>query len=318
MRLNAWYFIAVQLLISVAVAAAPLTTKEAVNDAMRRGEAGVTFQECAQCPVMVIVPRGHFEMGSPDSEPGRGKDEAPLHRVSIDYVLAVSVYEVTLAQYLDFTAASKRAVGGDCITDRVKINDWQPDAATTYLDPGFSQAPNHPVVCVSWEDAQAYVDWINMQTGGAYRLPTEAEWEYVARTGSQHAYPWGDSADDGCKDANNGDVNFAKKYPDAQLAHCDDGSQHTAPVGGYRPNAFGLYDVMGNVNEWTLDCGAPDYFHAPTDGSAQLARGCDKRITRGGSWGTTAKDTRSANRMRYSAGARDDSIGFRLVRVMAK
>lgn len=315
MRLKSSLLVLVQLVFAAAVAAAPLTTKKAVNDAMRRGTPGVTFQECAQCPAMVVVPRGHFQMGSPDTEPGRGRDESPLHEVTIDYVLAVSLHEVTRAQYGNFAAASKRPVGGDCITDRVKTGDWQPDAATTYLDPGFPQGPDHPVVCVSWEDAQAYIDWINGQTGGTYRLPTEAEWEYVARSGSQHAYPWGDSADNGCKDANNGDVNFARKYAGAKVANCDDGSQHTAPVGRYRPNAFGLYDVMGNVNEWTLDCGAPDYFHAPADGSAQLARGCDKRITRGGSWGTAAKDTRSANRMRYSAGDRDDSIGFRLVRV---
>lgn len=267
---------------------------------------------------MVIVPRGQFLMGSPESEPGRGKDESPVHPVSIDYVLAVSVHEVTLAQYREFMAASKRAVGGNCITDRVKSGDWQPNAATTYRDPGYPQGPDHPVVCVSWEDAQAYVDWINAQSGGGYRLPTEAEWEYIARAGSQHAYPWGDSADDGCKDANNGDANAAKKYPDAIWARCDDGSLNTAPVGSYQPNAFGLYDVMGNVAEWTLDCGAPEYAHAPADGSAQLARGCDRRITRGGSWGTMSKDTRSANRMRYSAGDRDDSIGIRVVRVIAE
>ena len=163
-----------------------------------------------------------------------------------------------------------------------------------------------PVMNVSWEDARAYVQWLSRETGQRYRLLTEAEWEYVARAGTTTSRYWGQSEAGQCRYAN-GEDGFGP---------CPDGYENTAPVGSFQPNAFGLYDVLGNVLEWTEDCWNGDYSGAPTNGSAWQAGDCSLRVLRGGSWGNYPRSLRSAFRFRNPVGDRNLSFGFRVARTI--
>ena len=241
------------------------------RDALRSGGEG---------PEMVVVPAGSFLMGAPADEEGRDHDEGPVHRVTIDAPFAVGVYEVTFAEW------DRCVRAGGC-------GGYRPD------DEGWGRG-RRPVIHVSWKDAQAYVAWLSGESGAGYRLLSEAEWEYVARAGSETAYSWGNSIGrnrancDGC----------GSRWDDKQ----------TAPVGSFQANAFGLYDVHGNVWEWVEDCWNDSYAGAPTDGSAWEQGNCDARVLRGGSWSNTPWFLRSANRNRYATGYRIDLVGFRVAR----
>lgn len=295
------------LLLMVALAAAPAPDTKP----------GSTFRECADCPEMIVVPAGRFTIGSPANEPGRGADEGPQVPVEIGAPFAVSRSEITRGQYEAFLKASGRAISGNCITDRRKQGQWEPDAATNLRDPGYPQGGDHPVACVTWHDAKAYAAWLSATTGATYRLLSEAEWEYVARAGSTTAYPWGDKAADGCGYMNGTDASFRAKYAKLPYADdfgtCDDGALNTAPVGSYKPNAFGVHDMIGNVGEWVEDCTVPSYEGLPTDGTPRVGT-CAKRVVRGGSWGTIARQLRSAERLNYAPTDADDSIGIRVAR----
>jgi formylglycine-generating enzyme required for sulfatase activity len=210
-------------------------------------------------------------------------------------------------------------VGGDCLSDRRQRGNWVYDAETTFRDPGFSQTGNHPVACVNWDEAQAYVDWLNTQTRGGYRLLTEVEWEYVARGGEANAvYPWGDDPAKGCSFANGFDQTAVATYKNMDTSEykgydpltCTDGWLNTTPVGSLKPNAFGVYDMIGNVSEWIEDCHAPSHDAVSEAGAPPVVEGtCEKRIAKGGSWGTLGHNLRTAERFPYSPEHRDDSIG---------
>ena len=161
-------------------------------------------------------------------------------------------------------------------------------------------APNHPVEQASFNDAQDYVSWLSQVTGHDYRLPSEAEWEYAARAGTTTEFHWGNNADDGCRYANVLDLTATEQHPnwrDLFFADCWDGYFRLAPVGTYEPNGFGLYDMIGNIEEWTQDCWNESYDGAPTDGSAWESGDCTLRVRRGGSWVTELLFNRSAHRM---------------------
>ncbi|WP_423929002.1 formylglycine-generating enzyme family protein [Candidatus Palauibacter sp.] len=243
------------------------------------------FSDCSGCPQMVKVPAGTFTVGSPASERGRGDDEGPQHSVTIGAPFAVGMYEVTFAEW----DACVRA--GGC--------DYEPD------DEGWGRG-DRPVTNVNWTDARTYVRWLSRHTGQEYRLPSEAEWEYAARAGSQTARYWGESQAGQCRYAN-GDDGFAS---------CADGHEYTAPVGSFAPNAFGLYDVIGNVAEWTQDCRNDDYSGAPTDARARESDDCTYRVLRGGSWLNESRDRRSARRDWNNAAYRFLSFGFRVARTL--
>ena len=188
---------------------------------------------------------------------------------------------------------------------------------TNLNDPGYPQTSNHPVVCVSWDDANAYASWLSQITGGHYRLLSEAEWQYAARAGSRTAYPWGQSAAQGCLYMNGTDSTTRKKY--SQLSYvddfgtCDDSALNTAPVGSYKVNPFGLFDMIGNVGEWVEDCSSKAY-GAKAETLPDTEIGCARRVVRGGSWGTIARQLRSAERVNQTSTDRDDSIGIRVAR----
>ena len=241
---------------------------------------GETFQDCDECPKMV-VPSGEFRMGSPARERGP-RYERPLHRVRIDYRFAVGVYEVTFDEWYACID------GGGC-------GNYLPDIPDDIWD-----RENRPVINVSWDDAQSYVRWLSAQTGKSYRLLSESEWEYVARAGTETAYSWGDSI--GVNRANCKGCSSAWD------------STRTAPVGSFAANAWGVYDMHGNVWEWVQDCWKGDYEDAPTDGSARESREGCSRVTRGGSWSDSPRDLRSAKRDLWSTDFRSYDLGFRVAR----
>ena len=261
-------------------------------------EVGSAFRDCEVCPEMIVVPSGRFAMGSPETEEGRFDDEGPRHAVSIES-FAVGVHEVTFEEW------DACAFAGGC-------GGLLPE------DEGWGRG-RRPVINVSWEQAQAYVNWLSETTGKQYRLLTEAEWEYVAGAGTQTARYWGESEEGQCRYANGGDTSLSPEYPilaDSLFARCTDGYVHTAPVGMFQPNPFGLYDVLGNVWEWTEDCWNESYSGAPLDGSAWQAGDCSQRVARGGSWDQFPRGIRSAFRFGSTAVDRYVRGGFRVARTV--
>jgi formylglycine-generating enzyme required for sulfatase activity len=300
-----------------AKAVAAKSVQEAPRAALR---AGSLFQDCADCPRMVVVPAGEFAMGSPPAEAGRGTDEGPQRQVSIAQAFALGRGEVTVAEFRRFaeeagyrTEAERDARAQGCSGF---IYEAGAPPVTSWRNPGLVQADSHPVLCVSWNDARAYAQWLSRKTGKRYRLPTEAEWEYAARAGTAGARYWGEDPVQACKYANVADQSRIQTWGFGQKHECTDGHYFTAPAGGYAPNRFGLYDMLGNVWEWTEDCWNASYAGAPADGSAWTTGDCAQRVLRGGSWSTVPRFARSAARHKNPADYRDNLTGFRLARTL--
>lgn len=284
---------------------------------------GNELKDCPTCPAMVRIPAGNAVFGSVAGALYQLPDELPRRAIAIERPFAVSRYEITRGEYAAFAQATNYPAGGDCLTDRRKLGDWQYDADTTWRDPGFTQADDHPVACVSFDDALAYVAWLNSTTAGGYRLLTELEWEYVAAAGATTLYPWGEDKIDGCRYANGFDdaawMKYAHMdtsgYPLFDPLPCRDGWLNTSPAGALAPNKFGVYDMIGNVSEWVADCYVPSHERLAANRMAEAPEGpCAKRVAKGGSWGTLAHNLRTAERFPYAATHRDDSIGIRVAR----
>jgi formylglycine-generating enzyme required for sulfatase activity len=240
-----------------------------------------SFRECAKdCPEMIVIPAGSFMMGSPATEKGRYTSEDPQHPVTIARPFAVSKFDVTFA---DWDA---------CVSVR---------GCPQVSDSGFGRG-SKPVINVNWDEAQQYVAWFSKMTGKTYRLLTEAEWEYAARAGTTTAYFWGDEIGKG-----NANCNGCGSQWD---------NRQTSPVGSFKPNAFGLYDMHGNVGQWVQDCHHDDYKGAPTDGSAWTSGDCSRGVVRGGSWVDGPQGLRAADRARDAAASRGGSRGFRVGRTL--
>ena len=225
---------------------------------------------------MVVLPTGSFSMGTVS---GGNNDERPVGTVNINKRIAIGRYEVTFADYDRFADAPGTAQG----------------RPTTNWDRG-----DQPVINVSQADAKAYAAWLSTQTGKTYRLPSEAEWEYAVRAGTSTLYSWGDEIGinrANCSGCNNPALN------------------QTTPVGRFAANAFGLFDMHGNVSEWVEDCYVNTYTDAPSDGSARTS-GCGatvRAVVRGGAWDDFPRILRSALRLRLRPSNRLDNLGFRLV-----
>lgn len=271
--------------------------------------AASTFRDCAECPEMIEIPPGSFTMGSLAEV--LNNNETPQHVVTIRKPFAVGIYDVTFEQW------------DACVADG-GCDGYAP------ADQSWGRS-NRPVIYVSWQDAQNYVRWLNEKlqslqpvtegaegaegaeaaaapeaakrpTAGPYRLLSEAEWEYAARAGTKTAYHWGDARAHG-------------------YANCDGcGSQwdneQTSPVGSFPPNAFGLYDMAGNVLQWVQDCYHNTYALAPTNGSAWTTGACDTRVMRGGSWFNSMYYLRSSQRFIVSPHLRANNGGFRVAKTL--
>jgi formylglycine-generating enzyme required for sulfatase activity len=294
--------------------------------AQKTNRPGETFRDCGDCPEMIVVPAGSFEMGAPESDPAGTERERPVRRVTVS-AFGLGKFPVTRGQWAAFASAANRpTVNGCAWTARSRS---KPDPAGSWRDLGFPQDDAHPVVCVTWHDAVDYINWLSERTKQRYRLPTEAEYEYAARAGTTTPYPWGttvthDNANYGADTCCNG------------LAAGRDKWEQTSPVGAFAANAFGLHDMHGNVMQWMQDCFQPSYVGLPTDGSANqnaaplqltgpMSRlngqsACDFRMLRGGDWGNPPAMIRSTSR-NFGPGPggtlkdyRSGGLGFRVAR----
>jgi formylglycine-generating enzyme required for sulfatase activity len=277
------------------------------------------FRECQNCPEMMVVPAGEILMGSNASDIDSGlaaANEGPQHRAVLNQPIAVGRFEITRDQYAAFVKSAGYRLSDRCYT--FEHNLPQERAERSFLNPGFAQDGNHPAVCVSWTDAKAYVQWLSQTTGKSYRLLSEAEFEYVARAGGSSRFGFADDSADLCKFANGADraTKTAGLPADAAYMSCMDGFPYTAPVGSLAANAFGLYDVIGNVWEWTEDCYYGDYATASADSAARIDAGCSSRTVRGGDWFSTEASLRPAVRAKADVDARHDDIGFRVARTL--
>jgi formylglycine-generating enzyme required for sulfatase activity len=242
-----------------------------------------------QGPELVVIPAGRFVMGNDNGPPS----EQPAHSVLLSQPFAVSRFEVTIGDYLKY------------LQDRGLALHERLDPADT----------THAVAYVSHADATDYADWLSAQTGQKYRLPSEAEWEYVARAGSQQTYFFGEDPEQLCTYANVSDAATGKVYRQWQTLSCDDQLVRPGPVGTYQPNKFGVYDIYGNVAEWVADCGMPEYTLASDDGTvAHTSGSCSSHGVRGGSWDSQPIEASSS--YRFSASSANDDRGIRLLRVL--
>jgi len=294
--------------------------------------AGSVFRDCRACPEMVVLPAGSFTMGSSAEEKswaashggsrGAVADEAPQHQVSLPS-FALGKYDVTRGEYAAFARETGYPAGDGCGRGRA-IFKYEKDPKVTWENPGHAQTDRDPVVCVSWQDARAYIAWLNRKAhgGGAasangpYRLPSEAEWEYAARAGTTTKFYWGD--DDAAAPVHAW-FNANSGCEKVEGLFCDHGQTH--PVGAKPPNAFGLYDMAGNVWQWTEDCYDNSYAGIPADGRANETPSNDSqgkclRVDRGGSWMFPAWLLRPATRERNPADFRADIMGFRVARTL--
>lgn len=237
---------------------------------------------------MVKIKPGTFKLGSPRTEAKRERFEGPVQMVSIDYAFEVGAYEVTFNDWATCLA------GGGCRGYRPKDMGWGKG--------------RRPVVNISWDDAQSYIRWLNSVTGKKYRLLSEAEWEYVARAGTDTPFHTGLTI-------NAKQANFNGKFP-YMLGEKGQYRSKTLPVGSFKPNAFGVYDILGNAFEWTQDCWNDSHRGAPNNGSARADGNCKFRLMKGGSWVNHAFQIRSAKRTRYDKSFRYEDYGFRIARTI--
>jgi formylglycine-generating enzyme required for sulfatase activity len=274
-------------------------------------------------PEMVVVPYGRFRMGAGEDDPQRQDQEAPAHEVSFRRGFAIARNETTVAEFGRFVAATKyrssaTRAGHSTVYDEKggafaehEGVDWRRDHV------GRIASPALPVVHVSFDDATAYAHWLSRQTGQRYRLPSEAEFEYALRGGSEGIYPWGD--DDKPKSvvgnlAGDGDLSTVARHWGNAIPGYRDAFWGPASVRNFAAERFGTYDLIGNVSEWTLDCWHVGYQRAPSDGSAWLNPGCRMRTVRGASWASSLEQVRSASRQPMAPETSSARLGFRVVR----
>jgi len=245
-------------------------------------------------PKMVALPTGEFVMGPSPDGPVQLDKEKPRHKVTIKKPFAISQFEITFAEFDQFVAATGYRIPSD--------KGW----GTAHWG-----RTTTPVFDVTWHDAQRYIAWLSEQTGERYHLPSEAQWEYAARAGATTPFHTGECI-------YTDQANFHGRYEFGNCPLPPTYRGKTTPVGNFKPNAWGLYDVHGNIFEWTRDCWHSSYDGAPDDGSGWMNEGdnvdCERRVLRGGSWSGRPADIRSAARSHNDANFKSIFIGFRVVR----
>jgi formylglycine-generating enzyme required for sulfatase activity len=282
---------------------------------------GARFRDCEGCPEMVALPPGEFLSGAPPADPGgrEGENDPPgpgteRGKVRIPAAFALGRTEVTVGEFAAFARETGYRTVGGCFA---RANGRELHINLSWSSPGFEQRDDSPAACLNFEDANAYAAWLSRKSGARYRLPREAEWEYAARAGATTRYFFGEDESDICAYANVADLTAARSFPYWKTATCHDGFSYTAPAGAFKPNAFGLYDMLGNLWEWTADC-LPDSPHsqAGTDGAAGAgACAADApRVLRGGSWSDPPSGNVVAARLAGSPDTRDQIAGFRVAR----
>jgi len=296
--------------------ASPLSAQPAAPAAAR---------DCPVCPELALVPPGTFLLGT---APGAGEldprtGESPAVAITMTRPFLVSRNEISVGEFRRYVEATGSEPAPGC---RIWLGgQWVHERDRSWRDPGFAQPPqdDEPVVCVNWDDARAYAEWLAKESGLRYRLPSEAEWEYVARGGTSFPRFWGE------RDSHEGVAislacDFANVYDTSAVdalrlpwpnARCDDHAVTLAPVARYKPNAFGVFDIIGNAREWVMDCYTASYAGRPEDGRAWIWQGgCELKGVRGGSWMSRPLEARAAVRGAAGAALRQSDLGFRVVR----
>lgn len=264
-------------------------------------------RECPECPRMVAIPGGTFLMGS--AADGAPEAERPATAVNI-VPFHMSETEITVAQFEHFLSESGHWYGVGCFV-------WTPDgrmrkdAQATFRLPGHETGPGSPAACVTWNDAQAYADWLSAKSGYPHRLPSEAEMEYVIRAGTTGSFPWEGGAAAACGLVNAADASSRFRWRNRE---CTDGVPDLALAGSFPANAFGLRDVVGSLWEWTADCWNGSHRGARSDGQARTDGLCSSRVVRGASWDDPPQNLRSSYRVGIPAERRQANVGFRVVR----
>jgi formylglycine-generating enzyme required for sulfatase activity len=273
-------------------------------------------------PDSVIVSAGSFVMGSSAFDEDSQEHEGPEHRVTFRRGFAIGRTEVTVAQFREFVERSgyktdAEKLGYSKIYDHRSGRLAQTDDVTWEMDyEGRDAQDNDPVVHVSWNDAYAYTRWLANGTGKAYRLPSEAEFEYALRGGRSTRYWWGDGSPNQTVENLTGekDVSRSQRQWSTYFEGYSDRYWGPAPVATFEPNPYSLYDIGGNVGEWVMDCWHENYLRAPTDGSAWVNPGCKLRVVRGGNWASSPVQSRAAYRVSAKPEYGGARIGFRIAR----
>jgi formylglycine-generating enzyme required for sulfatase activity len=272
-----------------------------------------SFKDCEDCPEMVALPAGEFMMGAPPDERFRQEDDGLPRRVVIGKRVAIGKFEVTNDQFSAFIADTGTTLGNTCKAIVGFDGGYAVfgPAEASFRQPGFEISGAHPVVCVSWHEAQAYAAWLKRRTGRPYRLPTEAEWEYAARAETETMYSFGSDETLLCAFARFADLD--SQFGWRTSCRSNNVTYGPIPVGQLKPNPWGLFDMHGNAWEWVEDCWTPIASEIPTDGSAFSRAGkCEMGVVRGGSFASGARRLRSAARLPTPVAAHYHNYGFRV------
>jgi formylglycine-generating enzyme required for sulfatase activity/DNA-binding winged helix-turn-helix (wHTH) protein len=272
-----------------------------------------TFKDCEDCPEMVVLPPGEFMMGSPLDERYRQRIEGSPRHVVIARRIAIGRFEITVDQFSAFVTETGMTVGNTCRVivefDSSTAVFGRPEAS--FRHPGFDTTGSHPVVCISWHEAEAYAAWLGRRTGKPYRLPTEAEWEYAARADTQTSYSFGDDETELCTRARFADLD--SRFGWRGSCRSDTPTYGPIQVGKLSPNPWGIFDMHGNAWEWVEDCWTPNASEIPTDGSPFLRPGkCEMGVIRGGSFASGPQRVRSATRFPMAVASHFQNNGFRV------
>jgi formylglycine-generating enzyme required for sulfatase activity len=277
------------------------------------------FRDCDVCSEIIVLPGGRYLMGASDEE-FQGQDkyrfmyglETPQHEVEVTS-FGIAKFDVTRRQFAIFAKEAGFDGKGCKIFNGRK---WIFNSSANWENPGFKQTERDPVVCVSWNDANEFIKWLNRKTVskkfGSYRLPTEAEWEYAARAGMVTSTYWGDDRSRQCDFENARDLSASSLGPEVEAAHCNDSYSETAPVGSFKPNPWGLYDMLGNVSKWVSDCWYLNYSDNIRNLLSSMPNSCGHKTIRGAGWAMIPITVRSAYRSGESSDMRLSTLGFRL------
>jgi formylglycine-generating enzyme required for sulfatase activity len=305
----------IALLAASGARAQPVSPCDGIEVAVAAGErrclkpgagAAAAFKDCADCPEMVVVPAGSFTMGSPPDEAGRAAEREDQVHVTIARPFAVGAFAVTRGEFAAFAAATRHQPDGGCYV--WTGTTWEERADSSWRAVNFAQDDRHPVTCVNLSDIKAYVAWLSSATGKTYRLLSEAEREYVTRAGTSTPFWWGHAI-------STDQANYNGNFTYAQGGK-GEWRQRTLPVDAFAANRWGLYNVHGNVWDWTEDCWNERNAGNPGTGAARTSGDCVWRVVRGGAWNYSPADLRSAHRYWNLPHNRNTGTGFRVARVL--
>lgn len=280
------------------------------------------IQDCEACPKLIVLEPGTFTLGADQEEGRRWKmldrmsaNEGPRVEVTVERRFALGQMEITHGQFAGFIQETGFKTKKGCF--HLTSAGWSVQPKLNWEDPGYAVTDDHPVACIKRPAILAYIDWLSEKTGKSYRLPSEAEYEYAARAGSDTTTFWGEDWTQACTYQNGADLTFVPNVPDipyGQYAECDDGYVFTSPVGSYEPNPWGFYDLAGNVSESTADCYQDSHDGMPTNGAPVSKSRCRAWVAKGGSWAGFPGLLRPATRLRIREVTTGTGFGFRVAR----